>query len=72
MKPTDEEIVSALLFHAESTRRGMSTSDIAKHFNLIGTYWIRKKLIEMQRMHKVSTCYPHGRNYCWTAYKVIL
>lgn len=69
MKPTDEEIVAALLQHAETAKRGMSTAAIANHFQLYSTDWMLRQLKRMQRHHKVTTCYPHGRNYCWTAYK---
>lgn len=69
MKPTDEEIIALLLKHADVTKRGMYTSEVATYFGLIGTYWIRKQLKRMQRHHTIKTCYPYGRNYCWAAYK---
>lgn len=69
MKPTDDEIVTLLVKHAEVTRRGMYTSEVAVYFGLVGAYWILKQLKRLQQHHKVSTCYPHGFKYCWTAYK---
>lgn len=69
MKPTDEEIIDLLIKHGDKAQRGMETAAIAKHFNLIGTYWMRKQLKRLQRHSRVKTCYPFGHKYCWTSYR---